>query len=111
MRHSTGKPTREESAWIVACKEGFCIACLTMKIYSTPCDYHHFKSGNVRRGHMYGIGLCGWHHRGLTERGWSHSAMRMKFGPSLIDGSRLFRDEYGTDDELLATAKELLGSS
>jgi hypothetical protein len=34
---------------------------------------------------------------------------RIRFGPSLMDGSKLFREAYGTDSELLALQKRLLG--
>lgn len=120
MRHSTGKPTREESDWIVACKEGPCIACEVWKgsgnapngwspLYG--CDFHHMKSGNLRRGHLFGIGLCAWHHRAVPDFDSSAPEMRRMAGPSLMDGSKLFRQTYGTDDELLSIAKGLIGSS
>lgn len=112
---TTGKPTKAEEARIVACKEGPCIACrITAKTSPFPLcmqgqnDYHHLKSGNIRRGHRFGIGLCGWHHRGLTF-GQASLAMRRIFGPSLMDGSRLFHETYGSDDELLAMQDELIG--
>lgn len=108
---STTKPTKAEAARIIAAKDGPCMACLAYAntglmesdfvIYG--CDYNHAKSGNVRRGHMEGYALCIWHHR----RVYDHSAancreMREVFGPSLMDGSRLFHETYGSDDELIA---------
>ena len=112
---STGKPTKREAERIIACKEGRCIACHVMAKRSPfplcmtgQNDYHHLKSGNIRRGHRYGIGLCGWHHRGLTF-GYSSESMRRMFGPSLMDGSRLFHETYGSDDELLAIQDGLIG--
>lgn len=66
-------------------------------------DYHHVKSGNIRRGHAFGFCLCGWHHRGLIPDFYSGAVadMRAAWGPSLMDGSRLFHSIYGSDDELI----------
>lgn len=74
-----------------------------------PCDYHHLKSGNIRRGHDFGIALCGWHHRGLADFGCSSAEMRDEYGPSLMDGSRLFHNTFGTDDELLERQNKMIG--
>lgn len=114
---STGAPTQAEAARIVACKEGPCIACkVRHEAGHSPngwsplygCDYHHMKSGNIRRGHMEGIGLCAWHHRGVPDFDFTAPEMRRLAGPSLMDGSRLFRDTYGSDDELLAIQNRIL---
>lgn len=116
-RRSTTTPTKEESAWIVAVKEGPCLAC---KIHyergSCPngwsplygCDFHHLKSGNIRRGHLFGIGLCAWHHRGMPDFDFTASEMRRMAGPSLMDGGKCFAAAYGTDDELLALQKRIV---
>lgn len=111
---STGKPTKAEEARIVACKEAQCVACYVWrgkidKNLRGECDYHHFKSGNIRRGHRYGIGLCGWHHRGIPSESILSAPMRKICGPSLMDGSRLFHETYGSDDELLAIQDEMIG--
>lgn len=104
---STTTPTAEESAWLVAVKEGPCLACLifTGNRYH-GCDAHHLLSGGVRIGHLATIGLCAWHHRGIHPVRWD---MREEYGPSLMDGSKLFRAAYGTDAELLALQKQVLG--
>ena len=93
-----------------------CIPCLVwamagnmaMAHVASECDYNHVKSGNLRRGHDFGYGGCVWHHRGRVGDGWSHSQMRQHFGPSLMDGSRLFHETYGTDDELLELQRQVL---
>lgn len=111
---STGTPTKEEVARIVACKEGRCVACWIQEQRGLNacdgggCDYHHMKSGNIRRGHMYGIGLCVWHHRGHPSEGYRDTEMRAYFGVSLMDGSRAFHQAYGTDDELLGIQDYLI---
>lgn len=109
MRHSTGKPTKRESEYIERCKTGPCVSCTLWDRYVSPCDFHHMKSGNVRRGHMFGVGLCAWHHRGHQIEGWSRQNMADYFGPSLMDGSRLFHLTYGSDDDLIALQRELIG--
>lgn len=114
---STGKPTKAESARIMAAKEGPCIACeVWFRLGNAPhgwspifgCDYHHMKSGNIRRGHEYGVGLCAWHHRGMPDFDFTVPQMRSLAGPSLMDGSRLFHETYGSDDELIALQNQLL---
>lgn len=114
---STGKPTKAEADYIEIVKEGPCIACTVLVERGLlpawkaqgPSDFHHLKSGNIRRGHMHGVALCGWHHRGLLDWGYTHADMREEYGPSLMDGSRLFHDTFGSDDELLARQRELIG--
>lgn len=112
---STGTPTKEEAARIVACKEGRCVACYALELDGghgcdgEGCDYHHMKSGNIRRGHMFGIGLCAYHHRGHPLQGYTPKSMRLFFGPSLMDGSRAFHDYFGPDGELLILQREILG--
>lgn len=112
MRHSTGKPTKQEEAWIVACKEGPCLACMIWfgdgGYPDGGCDYHHMLSGGRRRGHMDGIGLCPWHHRGVPEPDSTVKETRHYLGPSLIDGSKVFRERYGTDEELLELQRKVL---
>lgn len=34
--------------------------------------------------------------------------MRSLYGPSLMDGSKRFREAYGTDDELLALQERMI---
>ena len=122
--------TMAERAHMMAVKEEVCIACLcrcaagmlpavwvqvgrdgTRATFWGLLEAHHIKSGNIRRGHMETIGLCQWHHRGNQSQppeGWTHRALRDRYGPSLADGSTLFRDTYGTDDELLEIQLALL---
>ena len=117
------RATKAQSARITAVKEGVCIACLCRCAAGllpapwvqvghdgTPATYwglleaHHLKSGNIRRGHGFTLGLCVWHHRGnqcQPPDGWTHRALRDRYGVSLADGSTLFHATYGSDDELL----------
>lgn len=115
---STGTATIAQSRRIAACKEGVCIACYVWQQHADApsgfspvhgCDYHHMKSGNVRRGHEFGIGLCVWHHRKHPWEQWTVRETRAWFGPSLMDGGKVFAATYGSDDELLEVQDKLLG--
>lgn len=112
MRHSTGKPTKAEQARFDAMKEqGICIACLlrgTQPQYAQHIEIHHLLSGNRRIGHMATVSLCGWHHRKVLDFGCTEKEMREALGPSLADGSKPFRAEFGTNNELLAIQDDLL---
>lgn len=113
-----------ERAHMGRAKAGVCIACLTRAaagmlppqwvqvghedshgVYVGLLQYNHCKSGNLRRGHMDGYALCLWHHFGnqaQPQEGYTHRQLRDRYGPSLMCGSALFHDTYGTDDELIA---------
>lgn len=101
--------TPEESARIEACKRGRCLACLLQDNVSEDEEYHHFKSGNVRIGHRFGVCLCMWHHRGLPRHGCTHEFMREAYGPSLAEGSKTFHARYGDDAFLLQMQDVLIG--
>lgn len=107
----------EEGDHIEVCKVGPCIPCLsaalagclpwTLVVFGG--DYDHKKSGNIRRGHLYGFCSCIWHHRGHPMGGHSTvPATRAVYGPSLMDGSKLFRITYGSDDELIELQRRWL---
>lgn len=104
---STGKPTKEEAEWIVAVKEGPCLACYlwTLGGWWCGCDAHHLMSGGRRIGHMATIGLCAYHHRGILTGEGGFKAHRDRLGPSLMDGSRTFHGVFGPDSELLELQK------
>jgi len=109
MWSKTPPPTAAERARMLLAKAGPCMACLSLVTQQLlepglvvyGCDYNHTKSGNVRRGHAFGFALCTWHHRRHPLGGNSFATMREVYGPSLMDGSRVFHETYGTDDELI----------
>lgn len=111
MRHSTGTPTKAESARMDAIKNGPCVCCEMQGFSSHFPDIHHLLSGNKRRGHMFTIGLCPWHHRSVRVSSISEAVMTEKFGPSLANGSKPFHAAFGSDDELLAYQNRLLEES
>lgn len=109
--------TRAEAARVDEAKVTQCIPCLVwaeqghmpIEDVATCCQYDHVKSGNIRRGHSYGYASCLWHHQGRLEQdGWTHARMREHFGPSKMDGSRLYRETYGSEDELIRRQDEIL---
>lgn len=82
-----------------------CMACLKKGIRyeeGAGAEGNHMKSGNIRISHAHSYGLCQWHHRRvLIVQGWGFDDHRDNLGPSLLDGSRVFHETFGTDAELL----------
>lgn len=110
--------TQAERGVVRDAKEAKCIPCLVwaeagnmpLSDVANCCDWDHSKSGNIRRGHRHGFASCLWHHRRRIEvDGWTFERMRAHFGPSLLDGSRLFHETYGSDDYLISRQRQLLG--
>lgn len=85
-----------------------CLACRQRGWYSTP-DVHHLNlgahAGQKRRGDDYTIGLCPYHHRGVTTLRIGQAYRSL--GPSLAREPNEFRAEFGSDDALL-TQQNLL---
>jgi hypothetical protein len=89
-------------------KDGRCLACWIKGHVTIGCDAHHLLIGGRRRGHDYSVALCGWHHRMIPFDGVTGPQMRNLYGPSLMGGSKRFREAYGTDDELLALQERMI---
>src|SRR5688572_10509069 len=91
-----------------------CIACRLYGVHFQPypTEEHHLnlggKAGQKRRGDDYSIPLCSWHHRAVMKPSIDSKAMSALYGPSLAKQSRLFRQTFGTDDQLLALTNEKL---
>jgi hypothetical protein len=85
--------------------------CCRRKGWFSPCQVHHLnadgKAGQKRRGDVFTIGLCPWHHVGEPLSGMTEAQCRARFGPSL-KSSRAFREAFGTDDSLLAEQNRLI---
>lgn len=112
---STDKPTVAESARIVLVKKLGCICCMLNMQFWMPvpyrgvCEAHHLLSGGLRRGHLFTIGLCRWHHQAVPPReGMGEAAAIAVYGPSVATGSKPFHLMYGSDDELLEFQNALL---
>lgn len=106
VKHSTPKPSKADLKRFDKLYGLGCIACWLRDMTFRYPEIHHLnaggKAGQKRRGHEYTIPLCSWHHQGTTIFGYTALSMAEKYGPSLAKQSKRFREEYGTDDELLA---------
>lgn len=86
-----------------------CICCEKQQCSQPwPTEEHHLLSGGRRRGDEYSIPACQWHHRAKTLPAIPLQTMTRLYGPSLAQGSKLFHERYGSDDELLAETNEKL---
>lgn len=111
MRHSTGKPTKAEAKRMDAIKNGPCVCCHKIGLNSYCPEVHHLLSGNRRRGHMFTVGLCSYHHRATLD-GYPRDSKALveRLGPSLAGGSKPFHAAFfGTDDAMLEYQNRLLG--
>lgn len=91
-----------------------CLACRQRRRYS-QCQVHHLnedgKAGAKRRGDEFTIGLCPWHHVGEPLHGLTREECRRIVGPSLKHESGAFREEFGSDDVLLAKQNGLISQA
>ncbi len=81
-----------------------CIACYLQGTPGTPAELHHARETagmGQRASNMDVIGLCPAHHRGTH-----HPAV-----PSIHLARREFIKHFGTEADLLAKVRELLGES
>jgi hypothetical protein len=110
---STGKPTAAQVARFDCIREEGCLVAQILGIDWLPAEIHHLttggKHGQKRLGHDSSIGLNCWSHRGVPLDGWSAERCRDVLGPSYAREPRLFRELFGSDDELLARQNEILG--
>ena len=98
MKTSTGKATKAQIARWQRFQDIGCICCWQIGKYSEP-EVQHLLSGGRRRGHDFTIPLCPYHHRGIG---------RINGEPSMAQGTKPFRERYGSDSSLLALTNELL---
>ncbi len=105
------------------CREIYAIGCLACRKKGLPNLYvevHHLNvgghAGHKRRGDEFTIGLCCWHHRGVINPTscedtpiFDSAMLAMEtMGPSLKHTPNMFREEFGSDDELLAEQNRLI---
>lgn len=109
---STGTPTKVQAARMDAIREAGCIVARKRGMGFIPCEIHHLtvggRHGQKRRGHDFIVGLNPWSHRGVPFGGWDAGRCAVAFGPSYARNPRRFREEIGTDDELLALQEDVL---
>lgn len=104
-------------AFVQASKEGPCMACLERHNRGLldwqrvvhGCDWNHAKSGNIRRGHLDGFSLCVWHHRRHPLVDNNFGMTLTIYGPSLMDGGKVFAAAFGGDDYLIELQKQTTG--
>lgn len=115
------KASKVEGQYIERVKLRPCVAC-TLRVSWGVLDpslawkwgeFDHLKSGNVRRGAAVGICLCAWHHRAVPceyapGKFRSSEEMEQIWGTSKAQGSALFHETYGTQEELLEVQQWLL---
>lgn len=109
--HSNAKPaTDAEKKRFELIDQIGCIACRIYKLTKPfPAEIHHLLDGGVRIGHSATIGLCPWHHRGVsTSIGMTMVSCEQMYGPSLVQGSKRFKEVYGSNDDLLKLQNELI---
>lgn len=109
---STGKPTAAQAARFMHIRAIGCVACLLSGWFSIDPEVHHLNAGGLhggkRRGHDFTIGLCSWHHQGVSQDFSNPERGRMILGPSYKLHKMAFRARYGTDDQLLETTNKLI---
>lgn len=108
--------TAEESAWVDKVKRHGCVCChwlgLKHDTDGAMVDGHHLLHAGLRRGHLYVVGLCAWHHQGRLIIDWlDHAGHREELGPSLAEGSRPFREYFGDDDWLMERQMAILAEA
>jgi hypothetical protein len=107
---STGKPTKAQQERFWRIQAVGCIACSTLGV-TRAAEIHHLtiggRHGQKRRGHDFTVGLCSWHHRGVTAYGNPALAAKV-YGPSYAAEPRRFREVFGNDDALMALQDELI---
>lgn len=124
-RRRKGKPPRPGNAaktpgelnFILTAKISGCVPCfirveqgdLTQDLAFLYAGWDHFKSGNFRRGHLYGCASCDWHHQGHNRTGWSRGRMTEVYGPSKHYGSVPFNAAFGDDNYLILWQFKHLG--
>lgn len=96
------------------CQRIYQLGCLPCRKrgWFNECQVHHLnedgKAGQARRGDMYSLGMCPWHHVGEPIGTMTAQQCRRCLGPSLKHESVAFRQMFGTDDQLLEEQNRLI---
>ena len=86
-----------------------CVACMLENREGVPAQVHHVIDGNRRKGHMYTIALCPWHHVGEQPGVDAKWGLR-RIGPSVHKQKKEFEARYGSQDSLVRLTTELIES-
>ncbi len=90
-----------------------CIVARLRGLGKTYGERHHLLTTGLhgngkRRGDEFTICLSPWSHRGEPFGGLSEARCRELYGPSYAREPRLFRDTFGSDEELLELQNQML---
>jgi hypothetical protein len=102
-------PTVEEQKRMDKLSEMGCIVCRLSFGAFMPNEIQHLTSGGRRKGHMFTIPLCEWHHRGVTKNGLTPEYMTSIYGPSFANSRKDFEKTFGSEEYLLAETNKWLG--
>lgn len=97
---------RFDAIWTIGC-----IACRQLGYKRRPHVHHQNlgeHAGQKRLGDSFSVGLCEWHHDGVTSGGYCADEMTIKFGPSMKYQPVEFRERFGSDDDLLRRQNDLI---
>lgn len=111
MHSPIGTATKDEQRRWLRFRDIGCIACHKLGFRGVPADVHHLLSGGRRISHSDTIPLCPYHHRGNLPDALTITQTVTLLGPSLALSSRLFRQKFGSDEELLALTNELVAAA
>lgn len=102
-------PTKEESERMDKLVRIGCCVCRQQHGAYVECEIQHLTSGGRRRGHMFTIPLCAWHHRGVTTNGLTADYMTQIYGPSFAHSRAAFEAAFGYEEALLLQVNDWLG--
>lgn len=103
--------TKADEARRTKIHAGNCMACEQRGIDLTGSGYvqWHHLDGKTKPGcHQKTVGLCFWHHQARLMYSDTHAYSRERYGPSLHEGSKPFRAEFGSNEFLLQMQNKIL---
>lgn len=87
---------------------GHCMACIQRGIDMRGSGYVQWHHTAGKKRHDLTCGLCQWHHMGRPMFNLPLATLRIKFGPSLAEGSKPFHAAFGSNASLLERQNEML---
>ena len=106
LRRAIPPPTKAQQRRQDAIRELGCLLCMSEGIGWSPAEIHHITDCGRTISQDHTIGLCSWHHRGVTH--FKPEQATTIYGPSLARGAKPFRAHFGTNEELLRQQNETL---
>lgn len=109
MKRSIPQPTKAQRFRQDKLRE-FCICCHVDGWPGCPAEIHHINDTGRNISQDHTVGLCAWHHRGVSYQPRTELAVK-QFGPSLAVSKADFIDHYGTELVLLQKANAIINAS